>query len=71
MSVCVRSVAAVLLVAGLWGAVVPRAGAAWIGTDDGHVVRIDPVTHDTERFELGGVPTGMAVGGGLVWAVVR
>ena len=57
-------------VAGRITAAAVGSGAAWVGTDDGYVVRIDPVTHDTERFHIGGVPLGIAVGGGLIWVVI-
>ena len=58
-------------VAGRITAAAIGSGAAWVGTDNGEVVRIDPETRETERIPVGGVPFGMAVGGGLVWLVVR
>ena len=57
-------------VAGRITAAAAGAGAAWIGTNDGHVVRIDPVTHETKRVRVGGAALGIAVGGGLVWVAV-
>jgi Protein kinase domain len=47
------------------------AGAVWAASDDGSVVRIDPSTSKTERISVGGSPTGVAFGGGLVWTSVQ
>jgi serine/threonine-protein kinase len=44
--------------------------AVWASSDDGTVVRIDPTTGDVERIAVGGAPTGVAVGAGLVWTSV-
>ena len=47
------------------------AGAVWAASDDGSVVRIDPSTRKRERISVGGSPTGVAFGGGLVWTSVQ
>ena len=47
------------------------AGAVWAPSDDGSVVRIDPSTGNVERIRVGGAPTGIAYGGGLVWTSVQ
>ncbi len=47
------------------------AGAVWVPSDDGTVVRIDPSTGNVERIRVGGAPTGIAYGGGLVWTSVQ
>jgi hypothetical protein len=47
------------------------ADAVWVPSDDGFVVRIDPSTDTVERIRVGGTPTGIAVGGGLVWTSVE
>jgi hypothetical protein len=46
-------------------------GSVWATSDDGSVVRIDPSTGKTERISVGGAPTGVAFGGGLVWTSVQ
>ena len=45
--------------------------AVWATSDSGSVVRIDPSTGATERIAVGGAPTGVAFGGGLVWTSVQ
>jgi len=52
-------------------AVAVGAGAAWAPSDDGFVVRIDASSGEEERIRVGGAPTGIAYGGGLVWTSVR
>src|SRR5262245_6247490 len=47
------------------------ADAVWAPSDDGAVVRIDPSTGEIERIHVGGAPTGIAFGGGLVWTSVE
>jgi len=47
------------------------AGAAWAPSDDGFVARIDPATGKVERIHVGGAPSGIAFGGGLVWTSVQ
>jgi YVTN family beta-propeller protein len=47
------------------------AGAAWAPSDDGYDVRIDPATGKVERIHVGGAPSGIAFGGGLVWTSVQ
>jgi streptogramin lyase len=47
------------------------AGAVWAPSDDGSVLRIDPLTDKPERIHVGGAPTGVAYGGGLVWTSVQ
>jgi DNA-binding beta-propeller fold protein YncE len=51
-------------------AVAVGAAAVWAPSDDGSVIRIDPATGDTERVDVGGAPTGIAIGAGLVWVSV-
>ena len=46
-------------------------GSVWAASDDGSVVRIDPSTSKTEQISVGGAPTGIAFGGGLVWTSVQ
>jgi serine/threonine protein kinase len=46
-------------------------GSVWAASDDGSVVRIDPSTRKTEQIPVGGAPTGVAFGGGLVWTSVQ
>lgn len=52
-------------------AVAVGAGAAWAPSDDGYLVRIDASTKKVERIHVGGAPTGVAYGGGLVWTSVQ
>jgi predicted Ser/Thr protein kinase len=52
-------------------AVAVGANAVWSASSDGSVVTIDPSTGRTERISVGGTPTGIAYGGGLVWTSVQ
>jgi serine/threonine-protein kinase len=57
-------------VGGPTSSVVVGRGAVWAPTDDGFVVRVDPVSRTTERIEIGGAPSGIAIGAGIVWVSV-
>jgi serine/threonine-protein kinase len=47
-------------------------GAVWVAnSDDGTVSRIDPTTGAVKTIEVGGRPSGVAVGSGRVWVTVQ
>ena len=46
------------------------AGAVWATSDSGHVVRIDPRTHDVTSFPVGGAPRGVDYGAAALWISV-
>jgi DNA-binding beta-propeller fold protein YncE/tRNA A-37 threonylcarbamoyl transferase component Bud32 len=52
-------------------AVAVGAGAVWVATASGTVIRIDPSTNEAMTpIEIGGVPVGIAVAGTTVWVAV-
>jgi DNA-binding beta-propeller fold protein YncE len=55
--------------AGGFVSIVAGAGAVWVvNEDNGTVVRVDPVQEVVSRtYDVGGTPTGLAVGDGVVW----
>jgi streptogramin lyase len=47
-----------------------RAGAGWAPSDDGTVVRLDPVREAVEVIRVGGAPRSLDVHGQTVWVTV-
>jgi streptogramin lyase len=45
-------------------------GAVWATSDSGHVVRIDPRTHEVTSFPVGGAPRGIDFGAASLWVSV-
>lgn len=45
-------------------------GAVWATSDSGHVVRIEPRTHDVSSFPVGGAPRGIDYGAAALWISV-